>query len=257
MPGLAVPREVLTTITTTGTFTPAVSGWYLVEMLGAGGSGGGGGTSASGTALQTGGAGGGAGMYTQQMLYLTAGATYTATVGVKNATRPTGGAAGGNAGVAGKPGAASSFAGPGIPTLYADGGSGGNPGGANSTGTANAGCWGAGTPGHTTSVSGPGNGGIATNTQGFGAVPSPFGVGGTGGAPATAGGLGGLGGSAATSWGRGLAAVSGNTGADAAGQGADATLYGSGGAGGGGANSGAAGGGGLGMDGVVNLRLVA
>jgi len=254
-----VQQGQIASFSATGTFIPTVTGYYLVTLLGAGASGGGGGSPSSNIA-QLGGVGGAAGMFSEQVVQLVAGVSYTATIGAINASRPAGAAAGGNPGGAPRPGGASSFSGPGIPTLYADGGGAGGTTAASSTTPVAIAVWGAGITGHVLpgDENAPGCGGQVNTARGFGTIPTPYAVGGTGGAPAnTTSGFGGIGGDVATAWGHGVAAVTATTGTVNGGQGNDATVPGcGGGGGGGGAATGAGGAGGLGAPGMITVRLV-
>jgi len=111
---------------TSGSFTPPVTGEYVVYVIGGGGSGAAHRGSGDGTAT-----GGGAGGFTLKKLTLSSSETYTVTVG-----------AGGNEVVVttsntstnGDDGGASSFSGSGITTLTANGGDGGTAGTTNQSG---------------------------------------------------------------------------------------------------------------------------
>jgi hypothetical protein len=170
-----------------------------------------------------------------------------------------GGAVNGNAGTTGNPGSASQFSSGNtvtkVPLAYADGGAGGVHGAANSTTSVGGGIWGGAIYGGNTSTSTPGCGGQSTSVQGNGVTPTPYGVGGAAGAPASAS-FGGNGGSVATKWGQGLASVTGVTASTTGGVGAGSTVAGCGGAGGGGGAPGGLGGGGAGANGWVSATLV-
>ena len=111
----------------TATFTPTITGWYLLELWGGGGGGGAG----AGTG---GGGGGGGGGRVIDYVYLIAGTAYTYTVG-------SGGNLGAGANNAGSSGGASSFVGPAgtIVATQGGGGSGANTGGGGAGGAGGAG----------------------------------------------------------------------------------------------------------------------
>ena len=101
-----------TTVSSTGTFTPTITGTYEVTLVGGGGGGGGGGTP-SGSALtdQMGGLGGSQGESKTQLISLTAASVYNIIIGAAG-SGGAGGAAAGHTGTNGSPGG---------PTLFSSG----------------------------------------------------------------------------------------------------------------------------------------
>lgn len=106
------------------TFTPTVSGLYLVRLCGGGGGGGAGGCSAA-LSVAAGGSGGGAGITTEAVMQLTAGTGYAVTIGA-GGTAGTVTAGAGQVGGGGGTGGDSIFTGPTV--LHAPGGGGGGGG---------------------------------------------------------------------------------------------------------------------------------
>jgi hypothetical protein len=249
----------VTTVSSTGNFTPTVSGTYLVIAIGGGGSGGGAG-SATGTTLQVGGGGGGSGETKMQLQSLVAATAYTCTIGA-GGTAPNGGASGGHAGTAGNPGGTTTFAG--TTSLLAAGGSGGVQSASNSTAAVAGGGYGYGASGGLAGFTvgntpNPGCGGPSSSFGGaIGGASLGLGAPGGGGGGVASSTLGGGGGAAGayTAAGGGVGGGIGSSGtaAGVAGVSATAGQYGAGGGGGGGgaAGTGAGGSGGAGAAGAV------
>lgn len=245
----------VTVYTTSGTFTPSVSGLYMIACVAGGGGGGGGGSASTGIA-QSGGGGGAQGEVKTQIQSLVALTAYTCTIGAGGAGG-TGGAAGGHAGQAGTQGGTTTFAGP--TTLAAQGGGLGQPSGASSTAYVVGGQYAGGASdqaGFNNPSAGSGGAsqiGFSYSSAGGGAIG--FGVGGGGGGGVSTSTHGGGGGYAASF--NGTAGAGGNgasaTTSGVAGAGAAAGSFGGGGGGGGGgtANTGAGGVGGAGAAGVT------
>ena len=175
------------TFTASGTFTAPNTGAVFVSMVGGGGGGAGGNGSGAGTGGGNGGAGGNGGtLVTMQPFFVTAGNTYTVTIGTAGTA---GGAGYGNSVMAtsGGTGGTSSFS-----TLTASGGTGGNI-----TGGGTGGSSAAGSAGSPSGTAGSGNNG------GTGGFQANWGTTGTGGIGTTGANLSGAVGSAGAGYGVG------------------------------------------------------
>lgn len=235
---------------------PGVTSWKCpvgikqaqFRICASGGAGGGGGSSAT-AAINSGGGGGAAADPTNFTVAVTAGTSYTTSIGA-SPTGGNGGAAGGGAGTRGNDGIDTTIV-IGATTYRSRGGGGGNQGLASSTAAVNGGLYGYPTGTAGTGTIGPGNGGIAGSGLN-GCVPQAGMIGGTGGVSATTT-LGGNGGSARTTPGQALPTPIGQTANKNGGAGTAATLPGCGGGGGGGGcgTTGTGGAGGAGGPGII------
>jgi hypothetical protein len=260
--GAAIPATYI--VTATNAAWPIPYGATQLEITAVGGGGGGGGAgSAAAAQLQTGGGGGAAGGMETQMVPVGANTTLSVTIGGGGAGGG-GGALGGNTGVIGTLGTATSVTGTGI-SVIGLGGSAGQPSTASSTGIATGSLMGSLvtnlTPANgVTSTTGQSVGGGSPSLASGGPPVGYSGGGGAGGgtASATNGGLGGGAGSL-TQGGDRNAQGTGKAGTSAGANGSNAaanTGAGGGGGGGGAAGTGAGGSGGTGGSGFVVIKVL-
>jgi hypothetical protein len=247
LPDPTFSPDLVTTLTSSGTYTvPTLAS--LLHISGVGGGGGGGGGTV-GTNRQVGGAGGAAGTTAEQIINVTGGSTLTVTIGAGGSAGPAG--TSGRTGGAGGAGGTTTVSGQGV-AVAAGGGPGGS-GAAQGTEAVNGGAYGA-PPGETSNSPTASSGGYSGQYGGSPYGLSPGGGGGGGGVYRTKGGGGGGAGTAQDGGGNGGSGASSNPSGQSGGSAGSPGCPGGG--GGSAAAGGTAGAGGSGASGFVVIRVV-